>query len=140
MVQTFNAQVASHVAKYRQRLEAVFKQSAQDVIEQAQEPQPSVKLTGGSFEIGKIPVDTSFLRNSLIAGLNGSSSLTGPDSYVLAVASAVLGDTIQAGWIAEYARDVEYGTSKMAGRFFMRSAAQNWQAIVTENAARLRNA
>lgn len=126
----FSAQVNDYVRKYKERMEAVFKQSAQDVIAQAQTP-----VAQG----GNMPVDTGFLRNSLVSGLNGSTSLTGADSYVLAVAGANLGDSIFAGWTANYARYQEYGPNGRPGRFFMRAAAQNWQDIVTRNANELRN-
>lgn len=127
---TFSAQVNDYVRKYKERMEAVFKQSAQDLIAEAQTP-----VAQG----GNMPVDTGFLRNSLVSGLNGSTSLTGADSYVLAIAGAKLGDSIFAGWTANYARYVEYGARGRPGRFFMRGAAQNWQDIVTRNANELRN-
>ena len=139
MAQSFSAQVDGHIARYRERMEAVFKQSAQDVFEQAQTPQPGVRETGGSFEVGKIPVgETGFLRGSFVSGLNGSTALNGADSYVMTIANAELGDTIFGGWTAEYARHVEYGNSRMAGRFFMREAAQRWPQIVRANAARFK--
>lgn len=127
---TFAAQVGAWAAETRSRTEAVFKSSAQDLLEVAQTP-----VAQG----GNMPVDTGFLRNSLVSGLNGSTSLSGSDSYVLAVAGAKLGDVIEAGWTAKYARFVEYGTSKMQARRFMGQAAAQWQAIVTRNAERLRN-
>ena len=123
--------------KYKRRMDAVFKESAQEVISLAQTPQPSVTVTGGSFVVGKIPVDTGFLRNSLISGINGSYAFDGPESYVLAIAGADLENTIQAGWTAEYALDVEHGNARMDGRFFLRANAQRWQQIVNENSARL---
>lgn len=132
---TFSAQVSEHVRRYKRRMEFVFKQSAQDVIGLAQAGQPSVKVTGGSFEIGAVPVDTGFLINSLTSGLNGQYGFDGKDSYLLAIAGAELGDSIQAGWTASYALDVEYGNAFMEGRFFVRANAQKWQQIVDENAA-----
>lgn len=127
MALSFEAQVAGHVARYRERLEAVYKQSAQDVIADAQVP-----VAKG----GRMPVDTGFLRNSLQTSLNGSTSLTGADSYVLTIAGAELGDVIEAGWTANYARAVEYGARGRPPRFFMRGAAQRWETIVQANAAR----
>ncbi|MEL6101318.1 MAG: hypothetical protein AAFR68_08360, partial [Pseudomonadota bacterium] len=67
MTGTFTAQLRGHVEKYKKRIDLIVKQSAQDVIEIAQTPQPSVKQTGGFFETGLIPVDTGFLRNSLVS-------------------------------------------------------------------------
>lgn len=136
MVDTFTAQVEAFVAKSRKKLELVFKESAQDVFEAAQRP----KAQGGNM-----PVDTGFLRNSLQSSLNGQGGPSGPESYVLVIAGSKLGDTVLGGWTAKYARHVEYGTSnedgtsKMAGSFFALKAAQQWQAIVSKNAAKAKN-
>ncbi len=108
----------------------MVKQSAQEVFSIAQTP----KAQGG-----RMPVDTGFLRNSLIAELNGAQVGGGADAYTLAVAGLELGDTVFAGWTANYARFQEYGTSNMAGNFFMLNAAQQWQAIVARNAELVRN-
>jgi hypothetical protein len=121
MAQSFEAQVTAFVAKTKQRVEAVFKASAQEVFSIAQTP-----VAQG----GAMPVDTGFLRNSLVAGLNGSTAMSGPDSYVVAIAGATLGDTIEGGWTASYARYVEYGTRGRAGRRFAGQAAAQWQQIV----------
>lgn len=129
MAQSFEAQVSAWVAKSQRRIEAVFKQSAQEVFSTAQKP-----VAQG----GNMPVDTGFLRNSLISGLNGSTSLTGPDSYTLAIAQAKLGDSVFGGWTANYARPVEYGARGRQGRRFAGQAAAQWQAIVKRNAAKLR--
>ncbi len=127
---TFTAQIKAFADRTQEKIEAVVKQSAQEVFSIAQTP----KAQGG-----RMPVDTGFLRNSLIASLNGSTVGGGADAYVLAVAGAELGDTIFAGWTANYARFMEYGTSKTPANFYMLSAAQQWQAIVARNAALVRN-
>lgn len=125
----FTAQMQAFADRAKEKLELVVKQSAQDVGDLAQRP-----VAKG----GNMPVDTGFLRNSLVSGLNGTTSLSGPDSYVLAIAGAELGDSIFFGWTANYARYVEYGTQGRAGRFFMLNAAQQWQAIVSRNAEKAR--
>lgn len=133
MTTSFTAQVERWATNTEQKLEAVFKESAQEVFSIAQTP-----VAQG----GNMPVDTSTLRNSLMSGLNGSTSLVGPDSYVLAIAGAKLGDTIFGGWggpAAGYARPVEYGSRGRPGRRFMGQAAAQWQAIVARNAGRVRN-
>lgn len=127
---TFQAQIKAFADRSREKLEAVVKQSAQEVFSIAQTP----KAQGG-----RMPVDTGFLRNSLIATLNGSAVGGGADAYTLAIAGAELGDTIFAGWTANYARFMEYGTSKATGNFYMLNAAQQWQAIVARNAELVRN-
>lgn len=127
---TFTAQIKAFADKSKEKIEAVVKQSAQEVFSIAQTP----KAQGG-----RMPVDTGFLRSSLIASLNGSTVGSGSDAYVMAVAGAELGDVIFAGWTAKYARFQEYGTSRMPGNFYMLGAAQQWQAIVARNAELVRN-
>ena len=127
---TFTAQIKAFTDRAKEKMETVVKQSAQEVYSIAQTP----KARGG-----RMPVDTGFLRNSLVAELNGSTVSGGADAYTLAVAGMELGDTVFAGWTAEYARHMEYGTSKTPGNFYMLSAAQQWQAIVKRNADLVRN-
>lgn len=124
---SFSAQVGRHIARYKDRMEAVFKEATQATIREAQTP-----VSQG----GRMPVDTGFLRNSLVSGLNGSTSLAGADSYVLTIAQAGISDTIEAGWTANYAKYVEAGSQGRTGRFFMRGAAQNWRKHVRDAAAK----
>jgi hypothetical protein len=125
----FTAQINAWSEKAKRNMALVVKQSAQDVFEIAQTP-----VAKG----GNMPVDTGFLRNSLISGLNGNGSFEGADSYVLAIAEMEMGDVMIGGWTAAYAVHQEYGTTSMAGRFYMRGAAQQWQGIVARNAAKLK--
>lgn len=127
---TFTAQIKAFADKSKEKVEAVIKQSAQEVFSIAQTP----KAQGG-----RMPVDTGFLRNSLIAQINGATVSGGSDAYTLAIAGAEAGDTIFGGWTANYARFMEYGTSRTPGNFYMLSAAQQWQAIVARNAELVRN-
>ena len=129
MAGQFEATIRAFAEDAERKAEAIFKQSAQDVIADAQTP-----VAQG----GRLPVDTGFLRNSLQAGLNGSTALDGVDSYVMTIAGAELGDVIEAGWTADYAKHVEYGTQGRQGRFFMRGAAQKWPQIVRSNEAKVR--
>ena len=128
MATSFADQVGAFVAKSQPRMESVFRQSAQDVIEDAQQ---------------RVNVDTGFLRSSGDAALNklpvgesvapeGAGGFTWDAGAALAViAQAQLSDTVVFGWVAQYAPFVE-------SRFgFMRLAAQNWPAIVRRNAQRL---
>lgn len=117
------------VAKIKSDVRYVLNESVQDVIEGAQTPQPPVSQTGGSFETGKIPVDSKELIQSLHLG----EAQIGED------AGAALGmiepGTIQTfEWQAAHAARIEFGfvgedslgrNYEQAGRFF-----------VTENAAK----
>ncbi len=139
MAGKFTAQVTAFSDKAKRNIDLVVRQSAQDLAEAITERQPSVTETGGVFEIGKVPVDTGFLINSFISGLNGTVIAQGPDAYIAAIAGYEAGDSIEMGFTAEYARQVEYGTSNMQGRSYVREGVLQWQAIVSANAARLRD-
>lgn len=139
MADSFQAQVEKWANQTTRDLELIFKQSAQEVFSKAQTP-----VAQG----GNMPVDTGFLRNSFVAGLNGSTSLTGPDAYVAAIAGAKLGDVVFGGWTAKYAARMEFGffgqdslgrTYNQAGMGFARKAVMQWQQIVERNAAKVRS-
>ena len=138
MVKSYSAAIDDWIAKSERRITAVFKDSTQDLIDAAQKP----RAKGGN-----LPVDTGFLRNSMVSGLNGSTSLKGPVNVSLTIGRAVLGDTISVGWTAEYARRIEYGfqgedkagrTFNQEGARFVGQAASQWQQFVNNNAARAR--
>lgn len=138
MVSKFAAQIDTWANQTSRDLELIFKESAQELFSKAQTP-----VAQG----GNMPVDTGFLRNSFVAGLNGSTSLTGPDAYVAAIAGAKLGDVVFGGWTAKYAARIEFGfsgqdslgrTYNQDGRGFARKAAMEWQQIVQRNAAKVR--
>lgn len=130
MAKVFAAKVKQFADLTREKLELVVKQSAQDMYSIAQTP-----VAQG----GRMPVDTGFLRNSFVSGLNGTTNLTGPDAYVTAIAGMELGDTVFGGWTAEYARYVEDGAMGRPGRFYALGAAQEWQRLVEINAQKARN-
>lgn len=129
MAQSFEAQVTAWVSQTHRENEAIFKAASQATIAEAQLPRS---------QGGRMRVDTGFNRNSLVSGLNGSTSLSGAESYILAIAQAALGDTIEAGWTSGYAYFREVGVRGQPGDFYMRGAAQNWPKHVAEAEARLR--
>ena len=147
---SFQKQVDDWTKKSDARLQAVFQESTQDLIDIAQKP----KAKGGNM-----PVLDGFLRNSGVAALN--SVPTGPSrapkgyrdtdwdasASAIVIASANIGDRVVFGWTAEYARRMEYGfsgkdslgrTYNQKGNGFMRLAAQKWQFIVKNAATRVR--
>ena len=137
MTESFSAQVNAYVSETIERSTAVFKQSAQDVIADAQ----TRKKDGG-----RMPIKLSFLRNSHVSGLNGSTSLSGADNYSLTIARAKLGDSITGGWTADYALRIEFGFNdtdslgrsyRQPPQFFLRGAAQKWQQFVDANSRKL---
>ena len=131
---SFQAQLRAFENLTKKKMELIVKASAQDVFSAAQTPQPSVKETGGSFEVGKVPVDLGDLRRSFVSGINGQSVGQGDEAYILAITGAELGDTIEGGWTAEHAPAIEYGTDTIAPRAYMRTNAGRWQEFVTANA------
>lgn len=134
---SFTADVDRWVLATEQRMEKVFKASAQEVISQAQ----TTRAEGGNLR-----VDTGFLRASGQASTEtmpqidfkarpsvGGSYAYSASPIALIIASADLGQTIYFGYTASYAgyREMQDG--------FVRLAAQNWQQIVervTEEAKR----
>lgn len=136
MAQRFSAQIAQWVKDVDGAAEAVFREASQQVLSQAQ---------------ASVPVDSGFLRASLQAELNAEPDAipdwspaspgerySGPQGgYVATVGASTLGDTIKARWTAKYAGYVEYGTSRMAARGFVRQAVQRWPQIVAAAEAKL---
>lgn len=133
MAQTFTAQIDAWCSKVEARREAVFKQSAQDVIDAAQVP---------TAKGGRMRVDTGFLRASGRASTSGLPGLeenpyTEPnsvnwadDDVSLVIAGARPGQPIFFGWAANYARIRESYDG------FRAHAALQWQAIVKRNVAK----
>ena len=129
MVKVTLAQLPALISAYKHRLDAVVKQSAHDVAAEAQKPRA---------QGGRLPVDTGYLRNSFASSLAGSTSLTGPDSYVMIAGAMKAGDVAHFGWTAEYAPHVNYGARGRSGAHFVEGAVDQWQAIVRRNVARAR--
>lgn len=131
---SFYDQVNDWARMAENRMEATLKESAQDLTEQAQKP----RAKGG-----RMPIDTSFLVNSLTATIGGVPSGQGqpPPGYTqqqwnaspitLVINQVKLGDRLVLGYLAEYAPEME------ARYAFVRSAAQNWNQIVFKAAQRV---
>nr|DAQ80072.1 MAG TPA: hypothetical protein [Caudoviricetes sp.] len=97
---------------------------------------------GGS---GNVPVDTGFLRASLVVGI-GTLSLpttsppenaTGPFDWDegqvnLVLRGAKMSDPIEARYTAVYSRVAEYGGGSRRPRRFVALASQQWGAIVDQ--------
>ncbi|HXU02761.1 MAG TPA: HK97 gp10 family phage protein [Polyangia bacterium] len=125
----FSATVSAWVLQTQARMNAVFRESTQRVVSQAQR---------------RIPVDTGFARASVRASLEAMPPIdptfrgdpgrtyapTGEVSVV--IAGAQIGQTIYVGWTANYAIFLEYGSSQQAPNGFVRVSAQEWPRIVSE--------
>jgi len=123
-----NVTINQWVAQSQARLEAVWKTAAQDIVREIQTPRA---------KNGRMPVDTSFLRNSFAADINAAPSGNGNSPYSagpisIVINRAKIGDRVVFGWSAQYAIYVE-------ARFaFFRSATQNWQQIVDKAAQKVK--
>lgn len=119
MAKTFTAQLMEFEEKTNDQQDRIIKASLQDVIK------------GAQFDC---PVDTGFLKNSLVSELNGSKISEGSESYVLAIASHEIGDIARFAWTAGYGIYQELGWGGRSGRHFVGRNAARWPQIVEENA------
>lgn len=103
--------IKGELEQVKKKARWVAQQSILDVLEHAQRTQPSITLSG-TFEVGKIPVLTSELVNSLSVDGGG----IGSGAYVAPIASYQLGDTISFRWTAPHAPHIEYGFTSRAGK------------------------
>lgn len=147
-----NLQFAADIERWAEateaKLRAVFRMSAQDVIEVMQEVGPS-KTNPASTGTGRMPVATGFLRASLRVQLNADpppANVANPNpdgrysfnpaAATLVINQAEIGDRVTAGFTANYARAVDLGTSKFPGYHFVEYASGQWQQIVRRNVER----
>lgn len=132
---TFEAQVGEWALKVQGAIDLVFKESAQELVSELN---------------SLVPVDTGFLRASLVASTTampvmslenpGQGAFT-PDigTIELVIAGADAGDTIYLGYTANYGAHVHYGANGRPGRPWVAMVAQRWQSIVTTKAAEVRS-
>ncbi len=124
--QKFIADVEAFAKKTIDQMERVAKQSVQDVLEDAQTP-----VAQG----GDMPVDTGFLRNSLVVRIGGTQRSKGGDDFILGLSTMKLGNTITAEWTAKYAIPRHYmAGNKTGGGLWRDKAAQKWAFVVAKNA------
>ena len=137
---SFASAVSAWVAQTKERMTAVARESAEDVIEEMQRP------VGAG---GNLPVQTGFLRASLrvtrsapamrdAAVKSDGTRVAAPDDYSLAVTGWELGTPLYASYVASYAAHVNFGTATMQPRQFVGHAAMKWPSIVAANCEKLR--
>lgn len=138
MASKFGDQVRAFAEKAKQLQVVILRQSAQELMEQANTPEG---------QGGRMPVDTSFLRNSQAASTSG---MPGSDAGVpaLVLVKLEVGETVWMGWTAAYAMRIEHGfhgpdalgrVYAQPGKGFARAAAQNWPFIVQRVAAEVKD-
>jgi len=145
----FTASIEGWVAEERELLLAVVQSSAQDIVREIKRP-----IRDG----GNMPVDTSFLQQSLQASTESAPEIDpthdgsqGPSSANAAAIEAVIagleiGQTIYFGFTAVYALRQNYGfygvdtlgrAYSQPGRYFVEHAMAKWPQIVENNQRRL---
>ena len=130
MAKSFFAQLSEIADRTEDRMLRVAQASLQDVMTIAQ-----TTVSQG----GALPVDTGFLRNSLVSSLDGSDVAQGEDSYTLAIAGMQLGQPMRFAWTADYAIPRHYAVGVGQGGGLWRDlAAAQWQDLVTKNAGAIR--
>lgn len=122
----FIADVSAFADKTTEQMLRVARQSIQDTVRAAQRT-----VADG----GDMPVDTGFLRNSLVTEVKGSRVGSGGDSYILGISRLQLGDPFQVAWTAEYAIPRHYMVGVgQGGGLWRDKAAQRWSTFVAANA------
>lgn len=137
LARSFQSTISKWVQDNERALEAVAKEAIQELAIEADKP----RAKGG-----RMPVDTSFLRNSMAAARNSIPS--GPSAptdgfsatdhdmtpVTLVINQIKLGDRFVVGFTANYAQFME---NKY---FFVRHAAQNWQQHVDKAVRKVKRA
>lgn len=132
---TFEAQVAEWARKVEGAVEVIFKESCQELVSELNT---------------LVPVDTGFLRSSLMASTtsmpvmsldNPGAGVFSPDigTIELVIAGADAGDTIYLGYTANYGAYVHAGANGRPGRPWVAMVAQRWPSIVATVSARVRS-
>nr|WP_302795494.1 HK97 gp10 family phage protein [Shinella daejeonensis] len=140
--QTFAAQIGAWADKIPEAVEAIFKESAQELVKQLND-----QITEMVYDTPETPNyrRTGFLRASLVASTEAMPRLirdnpgaaVNPDmgSVILVIAGAELGDTVFLGYTAAYGFFVHSGSNGRAPRPWVDLVAQRWPQIVAAKAA-----
>lgn len=131
MAKGWSAYLKTAVPQVKKNIRYILNEAVQDVIEGAQTPQRGIGAGATSFEVGKIPVVTGTLINSLHMGTQQ-------------VGRGEIG-TIEPGtiqtfeWQTPYAAAVEFGHRtkngrEVPGRFFVTANAKRFSEYVDKHA------
>jgi hypothetical protein len=186
MAQTsFSAQIDAHFKRTKENMRKVFIEATNDLAEDVLLPGPSVAATNAAIKKGlgtkgrgrnklsvqgppkapghggSMPVDTGFLRASMVASNSGpqpmradarpqdGQSYTPTGEVTLIINGTQLGQRLWLTFIAAYARRVNYGFNgtdslgrkyNQRGYFFVQKSAQKWQRFVSDAVKRVRGA
>lgn len=135
----FSAKTSSWVRETKERRDAVYKGSAQEIVSIMQTPRGA----GGNLR-----VDTGFLRASLTAVVGGAlppqtikpdgvpAFAYDPGPINLVIAGAEISEPITVVYTANYARPREYGARGQAADRWVALAAQRWPQVVEQECAK----
>lgn len=148
MANTFAAQVGAWCEKVPEALEAVFKESCQELVRQLDE-----QLVTMVYDTPETPNyrRTGFLRASLVASTEAMPQLIRDNPGVnvnadygdvmLVIAGVEVGsEVLFLGVTAKYGAVVHNGSSKMAPRPWVALVAARWPQIVAEQASKVKQA
>lgn len=128
----FSSAVDDWVRRVDGGLDALVKQSANDMFEKASRIKPA-QARGGTITPGYVPRDFGFLAGSAQFSINNAVLGSGEAAYEMSIALMKAGDVAELVWTAAYARKVHY-----AGWMWVDVAANDWSAIVANNVQRLK--
>ncbi|MER8959305.1 HK97 gp10 family phage protein [Mesorhizobium sp. M0701] len=143
--QAFAASVGDWVLKVSGAIEAIFQESAQELVSQLDQ-----LLVDMVYDQPQPPghTRTGFLRASLMASTTAMPQLTRDNpgalvpadlgEVVLVINGADLGEVLYLGYTANYAAYVHYGAQGRAPRQWVTLVAQRWVAIVEAKAAEVK--
>ncbi len=146
MAQSFTAQIEAWAHKVEGAIEAVFRESVQELVEQADQILTQMVYEAPPALSGY--KRTGFLRSSVkvstasmpLANRPQGTPHTGYMTEVeVQIAGADLGETIYVGWTANYAGYVHYGANGMSPKPWVSLVAQRWQQIVDAKASELKS-
>ena len=138
---TFSAKVDDWARKSEARVDAVRRQSVQELTEVILTP----KAKGGNLR-----VDTGFLRSSWLGSTaampkanrekpSGDNFDWDSASYAVTIANWKAGQTFYAGFGANYAAAREYGARGQPADLMVKLGVQRWQQIVEQVAREMRS-
>lgn len=152
----FAAQVDAWVKQTEARMTAVFRGSAQRTISLAQsyvpvdtgylraslqvslESMPQLEKNTGAIKAALSAAGQAFAGGGA-SRARGSGYFQSTGAYVRTIAGAQIGQTIYAGYTANYAGHVEYGTSRQAPQAYVGRAAMQWQTTVNRVVSELKS-
>lgn len=129
---TFAATVGDWARRTEGALDVVFRESCQELVSQLN---------------ALAPVDTGFMRASLVASTTAMPMIRAADGQVpgdlgeivLVINGLEAGEVLYLGYTASYSAFVHYGANGRAGRPWVDMVSQRWQSIVAAKAAEVKS-